>query len=413
MTVTTSVRRDTGRRQHHVPYGAGFWIVAAAFAVLMAFGTAPSPLWPLYQARDGFDSTTITVIFAMMVVGAGIGFLFLGHLSDRYGRRRVVAPALVVGIAATVVMVAWPTLAGLLIGRFLIGLAVGLMAATATTYLTDLYRAAHPGMAPSGVPGVVSTAANLGGLALGPLVAGVLAQWAPYPLVTPYLVFAGLLLASLVLILVSPETVDLVRVAQARPARFALRPGQLRAFLGASAVGFFSFALFGMFSSLGSIIIRGELAVTSPVVWGVAASMAFAVSAVAQLGLARLSTRSLVIIGVSIFPTGLVLVSVAMYHPSLWLYLVGAGICGAGGGMLFKGGLTISAMVAEPASRAGVLAVFFVVGYLGMGLPSILLAGVAQVISVKPALVAFAVTLSVGAAAAVGLALGPRPRTAV
>jgi len=40
---------------------------------------------------------------------------------------------------------------------------------------------------------IVAGMANLGGLGAGPLVAGALAQWAPAPLRTPYLVFLVLL----------------------------------------------------------------------------------------------------------------------------------------------------------------------------------------------------------------------------
>ena len=53
-----------------VPHNIGFWLVAAAFASLQAFGTVPTPLWPLYAARDGLGSTTVTLAFACMVVGA-------------------------------------------------------------------------------------------------------------------------------------------------------------------------------------------------------------------------------------------------------------------------------------------------------------------------------------------------------
>jgi hypothetical protein len=39
--------------------------------------------------------------------------------------------------------------------------------------------------------------------------------------------------------------------------------------------------------------------------------------------------------------------------------------------MLFKTGLVQAAGSAAPASRAGVLTIFYVVAYLGMGLPSV------------------------------------------
>jgi MFS family permease len=165
----------------------------------------------------------------------------------------------------------WPALPGLIAGRLPTGVAIGLMASTATAYLADLYRESRPDAPGSAVPGVVSTAANLGGLALRPLVVGVLAQWVPAPLATAYAIFGTLLLVVLVLVLTSPETVD--REPQARrPAKFALQRGRSPAFAGAAAVGFFSFAVMGLFSSLGAIIIRGDLGITSHFIGGLARS---------------------------------------------------------------------------------------------------------------------------------------------
>ncbi|MFG3590829.1 hypothetical protein [Streptomyces sp. NPDC047990] len=94
------LRAPARRRASHT---TGLWFVAVAFAVLMAFGTAPTPLWPLYKARDHFGATTVTVAYVPMVVIAAAAFLGMGHLSDRLGRRRIIAPALLVGIVASVV----------------------------------------------------------------------------------------------------------------------------------------------------------------------------------------------------------------------------------------------------------------------------------------------------------------------
>jgi predicted MFS family arabinose efflux permease len=374
----------------------GFRTVAAAFTTLMAFGTVPTPLWPLYQARDHFGPTTVTVAFAAMVVGAAAGFLALGHLSDRLGRRRIVVPALLVATLAALILATWPALPGLIIGRVLTGVAVGLMAATATAYIADLHHQARPGRAGSPVPGLVATAANLGGLALGPLVAGTLAEWAPAPLSTSYIVFAILMAVLMVLVLAGPETVDTELKAQDRPARFALRPGSRTAFGAASAVAFFAFAVMGLFSSLGAIIVRGRLGIESPFVLGLAPFTAFAASAVAQLALGRLSRRRLLDTGTLLFPAGLALTALSIYRPALWLFLVAATLAGAGAGLLFKGAVTQSAMSADPASRAGVLAVFFVIAYLGMGLPSIAFSLVIQHAALAPTMIGFAIVLSLG-----------------
>ncbi|MCW7946219.1 multidrug transporter [Streptomyces hygroscopicus] len=374
--------------------GTGFWFVAAAFAVLMAFGTAPTPLWPLYAARDGFGVTTITVVFAVLVGGAALGFLALGHLSDRLGRRRIVVSALAVTLAAAVALTWWTTLPGLVVGRFLNGVGIGLMASTATTYLHDLYRRAHPDRSRAGLPEVVATAANLGGLALGPLVAGVIAQWVAHPLTVTQFGFAVALAVCLLLTLVSPETVDRTRTARHRPARFALRPGGLPAFVSAAGLGFSSFALFGLVNALGSVILHTELGISSAFVAGLAPFLMFIAAALAQLALAPLPARRLLAVGTMAFPAGLALVALSVYGSTPWLYLGATAVAGAGAGVLFKAGVAQSVTAADPASRAGVLAVYFVVAYAGMGLPTILFSEVIRHVSMQTTMICFAAVLS-------------------
>ncbi|MFC5261617.1 MFS transporter [Kribbella qitaiheensis] len=400
MITATTTRVATASR-----HMAGFWFVAIAFLTLMAFGTVPTPLWSIYQTRDHFGATTVTVAFAVMVVGAAASFRLLGHLSDRFGRRRIIVPALLVGILSAVVLAVWPDLPGLIVGRVLTGIAVGLMASTATAYLTDLYSEARPAETGSAKPGLVATAVNLGGLALGPLVAGALAQWGPAPLHTSYIVFGALMAVLLGLVLSSPETVDTEAADESRPVRFALRPGQGAVFGAAAAVGFFAFAVMGLFSSLGAIIVRGELGITSYFVSGLAPFTAFAASAVAQLALGRVTLAKVLPIGTVLFPIGLALTAVSLYQPTLWLALTAAGLAGAGAGLLFKSAVTQAVIAADPASRAGVLATFFVIAYIGTGAPSIAFSLVIQHIALKPAMFGFATVLSVGTFAAVAIAL--------
>ena len=60
----SSVRARLG-----VNHGVGFVVVALAFTTAMAFATIPTPLYVLYQQRDGFPTLMITVIFAAFAVG--------------------------------------------------------------------------------------------------------------------------------------------------------------------------------------------------------------------------------------------------------------------------------------------------------------------------------------------------------
>src|SRR3954451_14647179 len=115
--------------------GGGLWAVAFAFVAVMAFSTVPTPLYALYQARDGFPTFVITVIFAAYAVGVVVALFFAGHVSDWIGRRRALVPAVVLSMMSAVVFLVWRSLPGLLVGRVLSGLSVGIVTATATAYL--------------------------------------------------------------------------------------------------------------------------------------------------------------------------------------------------------------------------------------------------------------------------------------
>ncbi|WP_167761184.1 MFS transporter [Geodermatophilus sp. DF01_2] len=352
---------------------AGFWVVAAALLVVMAVGTAPAALWPVYQATGGLSDTTIAVLAGAVVVGATVSFLLLGHLSDRYGRRRVLVPAVLTSALSVVLMALVPTVPGLLAGRVLTGLALGIVAPTATAYLLDLHRAARPDSTGVVRATTVATAANLGGLAVGPVLAGVLAEFLPAPLVLTFLVLAVLLVTAAVLLLACPETVGSPPVL-ARRARFALRPGSATQFWGAAVGGSVSFATSGALGALGGVVLRNQLDVTSTLVWGAAIGLVHAASALAQIAAATWPTRALFACGTVLLAGGLGLMTVALVDPMLWLWLAGCAVTGAACGLLFKAALLTSTLVAEPAARAGVLAVYFSVAYLGMAGGGLILA---------------------------------------
>src|ERR1700759_456499 len=183
---------------------AGFWLVAYAFAVTMAFSAIPTPLYVLYQARDGFGSLTLTVIFAVYAAGVAVSLLLAGHLSDWTGRRRMLAAAIAVNLVSGVLFLTWLSVPGLLAARLVAGISIGLLTATATAHLTELHRAGRAGgparSGGAGAAGAGATAANGGGIGLGPLLAGLLAQYAPDPLHLPYWVAEGLLVVGLLIL---------------------------------------------------------------------------------------------------------------------------------------------------------------------------------------------------------------------
>ena len=143
----------------------GFWAIAFSFLAVAAFSTAPSSLYGLYEQQEHLSSLTITIVYAVYALGIVVSLLLAGHVSDWYGRRAVLLPALAVAVVAAVIFLTWRSLAGIIVARVLTGLALGAAVATATAFVTDLD--AGPGGVATRRAGIVATIANIGGLDSG------------------------------------------------------------------------------------------------------------------------------------------------------------------------------------------------------------------------------------------------------
>jgi MFS family permease len=333
----------------------------------------------------------ITVIFAAYAVGVTASLFLAGHISDWLGRRRTLLAALLLSLVAAVSFLLWRSTAGLLVARAVNGLSIGVVTATATAYLAELHARHRPEA--SGRRGeIVATAANLGGLGVGALGAGILAQWVVGPLTVPYLVFGALLVLAMGGLLLVPETKrPPVELPRYRPQRVSVPAAARGRYFAAAAGGLIAFAAFGLFTSLAPTFLAQTLGHTSRALGGAAAFTVFATAALLQSLLGTRSARTLLLAGAVVLPLGLVLVTTAVWlpHPSLALFLVGGATTGAGAGLLVKAGLSTVVEIAPPDSRAEALAGFFLAAYVGLSVPVIALGVVATVVPARTALLGF------------------------
>ncbi|TDW18013.1 MFS transporter [Kribbella kalugense] len=362
----TSSRTAVRIRFAHAP---GFWVIAAAFLTTMAFSTIPTPLYAIYQQRDGFPTYVITVIFASYAVGVMASLYLAGHVSDWLGRRRVALLAVLAEALSAVIFLVWPAVPGLLVARFICGVGVGVLTATATAHLSELRQIARPGEDPSR-SALISSMVNLGGLAFGPLVGGLLAQYVSSPLQRPYEIFLVLLLLSAIGIALVPETVERLEERPAyRPQRVAL-PSSARPLFFASAMGAFAaFAIFGLFTSLAPTFLAGVLHHTSRLLAGVVTFAVFIAGAASQAVFVRLSRPQQLRLGLVAMSVGLVGVAIGGLIPNLWLFVIGGVVAGAGVGLVFRGAVATAASLADPSSRGEVLAALFLIAYAGLAIP--------------------------------------------
>jgi MFS family permease len=401
--------RSLGSRRHR----RGFWVVAFAFLWVMALGTAPSPLYGLYRERDHFSLFMVTVAFAVYAVGVIVALLLAGHLSDLYGRRRMLLPAVCISIVSTIVFLAWKALPGLLAARLINGISIGIVASTATAYLAELHAVGRP-RATAQMAQLTASSVNVGGLAVGALVAGLLAEWVAHPLTVPYLVFLGALVLGAVGVALLPET----REAQTprpryRPQRLSVPPADRGRYFGAALSTFVAFAANGLFAGLAGLFLALTLHHRSLALAGGVVGAMFGAAVAAQFLTVGWSVTRDLQAGMAAMVIGIALAVVAvwLHSPSLAVFIAGGVMIGGGAGAIFKGAVGTVMSISPPERIAESLTGVFLAAYVGISLP-VLGAGImlARHVTPKVTILVFGIAIAVGIAAA-AITLLRRPST--
>ena len=343
-----------------------FWLVAYLFAATMLGTTLPTPLYVIYQAQWHFSSGIVTVIFASYAAGVLVALLLAGRSSDQVGRRPVMLTALGFSAVSTVVFILAPSLGWLFVGRVLSGLSAGLVTGTATAALTETY-----GGSSSRRASTVATAANLGGLGLGPLIAGLLAQYGPNPTVLVFEVYLGILALAALGLTVVPETVTGGQKLNLRFTGLGMPVVGRSEFIAAGVAAFAAFSLLGLFTALAPSFLGAVLHERSHAVSGVVVFAIFATAALTQLFLARFPSRPVIMSGLGLFLVALALIVAGLSEASMALFLVGTVIGGVAVGAAFIGSLSTANRLAPVQMRGRVVSTYFLFAYVGLTIPVI------------------------------------------
>jgi predicted MFS family arabinose efflux permease len=390
--------------------GTGFWAVAFAFLIVMAVATLPSPLYGLYRTRDHLSALTITVVFAIFAASAIAVLLRDSSITGRIGRRDTMLASVAAMMVAVGVLAAWTALPGLLLGRVITGVSVGLAAGTAITYLVELRLRSDPNASVVRAR-TIGTSVTIGALGVGPLVAGCLAQWVARPLTVPYLVFVGLGAIALAGLWAAPET--------ARPTPPTAAADQLagpqrkpRLPVPAAAGTLAAFSANGLFAGLSGLFLVTTLHHPAHALAGAALFLVFAAGVASQLATARLAASQVLALGTVSMLAGLVLlvVSVRVSAGSLALFLIAGALIGAGSGAVFKGTSGIVLAASPPQSRVAMTSALLIALYVGLSVP-VIGAGIALDLgaSAPDTVLGFAILVGLGVLASGWAMLRRRP----
>jgi MFS family permease len=293
--------------------------------------------------------------------------LVAGSLSDHIGRRPVLLLALAIEIVAMVAFAEARGVGWLFAARVLQGIATGIAMGAISAALLDLQPVAKPWL--GALMGVV---APLSGLALGALVAGLLAEHGPSPTTLVFWLLLGGFCLSLFAALGLPETVepDGGWRRSLRP-RVGVPPSMRVPFARAVPSLAATWALGGLVLSLGPSLTASVLDERSHVAGGLPIFVMAGISAVASLRARTLSARTTARAGLTALIVGLMVAVSAVAVGSNAAFLAGAAICGIGFGPAFAGIFRALTDLAPPHRRAELISAVLTVAYVAFSLPAV------------------------------------------
>lgn len=329
--------------------------------------TMVTPLYVLFQAAFGFSGVMLTLIYSAYVLGNVAALFLVGRLSDQIGRKRVLLPAIGLAAGATLLFFFAQGIGWLFAARALSGFGIGITAGAGTAWVAELVPGEDKSLAST-----IATAANFAGLALAPLVAGLLAQYAPAPLRLTFIVYFILLVAAALGTAGARETVTRTggHAVSLRP-RIGVPKGIRARFVSPAATAFANFALIGFYAALAPTMLARDLRIESRAASGAIACELFAVAALAVYATRTVKSRAAMLAGASLLVPSVALLAAAQALGSLALLVAGAGVNGVAAALCYRGTLQVVNEIAPPDRRAEVISTYQIVCFMGNALPVI------------------------------------------
>lgn len=400
-----SAKADSPRPRLALSNRRLFVLIAYGLLVVLAGANLPTPLYPYYQRVDRLSTAALTVVFVAYVLAVSLALIVGGQLSDRFGRRAILLPALVLAAVSMAAFAAGESVAVLVVGRVASGLASGGFTAVGAAALADL----EPGH-DTRRPALVASAATVGGLAVGPMISGLLVQYGPWPTRLVYLLELAALGPAFAGVLGLPRPHRAAAGPRPRPRlQFprvprATSPAFLRSTLAFSA-GWVGTA---MFFALGPTFAGQILGTTNSAAQAGVVFAVFLPSALAQLLSWRVARRRATLVGLVLFSVGMLGLPAALAWHQLVVLLVSAVATGAGQGLTHRATQSAVTHAAPAESRGQVLAAYYLAGYATVAVLLVALGRTIDATSSLIGLTSFAAVVALMATVA-GILVGRHP----
>lgn len=364
-------------------------VLPVVLLVLFATGWAANhftAMLPVLARSEGLSRAVLDGAFGIYALGLLPGLLGGGTLSDRWGRRPLLLTGAAVAGLGNLALLCWHDEIGIFVGRLIVGAGVGVAMSAGTAWCADIG---------GGSGSVLAGVALTSGFGIGPLVTGLLGQfagqWAALPFVVTVVLSLGAALTGVLLTHSPPRS--------AGPSVDAPTPDEPEknvppALVAALPLAIWVFACGTV--AMVTMVERMHYRYDGPWLPGVAAAVTLATGVIAQMVARRRGWGARAgAAGPAAAALGFGAVAAAGTTPPLPVLFVVALVLGVGYGLCLRQGLIDVETLAPARLRGTLTGVFWAVTYLGFGLPLLLVTIEPAVGHIAPMLVLAALAAAV------------------
>ncbi|OAJ54916.1 MFS transporter [Paraburkholderia ginsengiterrae] len=366
------------------------WCAAWTVTSVFMLSNSRTPLYVVWQRTLGFSSGTLTVIFALYILGLLGTLSVAGQLSDRYGRKPVLLPGILVALVACALFASATSIATLAVARLLTGIAVGVIVSAGMASVADLGGSERRRQA-----ALLASVAMVLGAGLGPLLAGGAAQTVAHPVALVFGIEFLVLLSALVIAWRLPLGRPARATGNAARLHLPSVPAMNRRHV-ATGIGVFgpgitatSFVL-----ALGPSLLARLLEVRSPLLAGGMACAMFLAATGVQFAVRRWSVLALFVAGTTATVLSMCALCAAVHLLSASVLVAAALFAGVAQGLGQLGGLTLIGLHVTDTRRAEAIAVMNIGGYLPAGLLPVMTGYAIDFLGLAAGATAFAIALA-------------------
>jgi MFS family permease len=372
---------------------SGAWKALIGLLVLTMGTSIITPLLPLFQEHFGLSTGTATLLFVTYTVTVCPTMLIAGNLADRLGRKKILLPAMVVMMLASLTFALAESVPLLFVGRVLQGLAIGGFLGVGAAFVVDHARPESKALA-AALAGVFFRL----GFGLGPGLAGIVAQYGENPRHSPFEGHIALMVIGIVTVSMASET--LVRV-KANPGPFRIRiglpQGQALGYLTYVAPATFLMSFIeGTLLSVVPIFVFDTLNVRNLAIVGAIGFLTLALGGLTPFVARGIDPRRAVGIGAGVSSVLSLLIVFSSAADSVWMVVAAAALIGFVNGLILFGGTVISGTIVPIEERGKLMSLLYMCAYAGT-IPTVALGFTADAIGLTA-------TLAIFSAAAIAIA---------